>query len=333
MEDSNPQTIEPDQPLEKPAATTWKKVKRVLPWLITVVIFSYIFVYQVELGHVFEAALLVKLRIFLPTLIVVFLVGFAVDTLSLYLTINWMAAECGYLEVCVARGASHILGVINYSLGQGGMGFWLAKKKKVSAGIASGPIVFMMFMAGTMLLLLAAVGLTFLPGASWSEFFSGGKHAGIMRYVGVALSINILFIIAWVVKPKHRLLSFLFRGPLVAFKELRLKHFVIIFILYIITFATASLGYWIGLTALDVHIPLFRLITYLPIIWMIGALPITVMQLGTTQLAWIAFFGAIAPVESILAFSMLWSFTFVLLRSTIGIFCLPIAIKDYKKNK
>ena len=51
-------------------------------------------------------------------------------------------------------------------------------------------------------------------------------------------------------------------------------------------------------------------------------------RLGTTQAAWILLFGAFAPAERLLAFSLATALTFALTRALIGVMLLPLAYRD-----
>ena len=45
--------------------------------------------------------------------------------------------------------------------------------------------------------------------------------------------------------------------------------------------------HYLAAPAFGIHIPFVQMVAFLPVIFMIGALPITVAHLGTTQAAWI----------------------------------------------
>jgi len=70
------------------------------------------------------------------------------------------------------------------------------------------------------------------------------------------------------------------------------------------------------------------MLAFLPVIFMLAALPITVAHLGTTQAAWIFFFGRYAPEPRLLAFSLAAHLTFVVTRSVLGLGFLPAAYTD-----
>src|SRR5581483_6317268 len=68
--------------------------------------------------------------------------------------------------------------------------------------------------------------------------------------------------------------------------------------------------------------------TFLPVIFMAAAIPVTVAHLGTTQAAWLYFFGAYAPAPRLLAFSLAAHLTFTATRALLGLAWLPAAYGD-----
>ena len=83
-----------------------------------------------------------------------------------------------------------------------------------------------------------------------------------------------------------------------------------------------------ALTLFGMDIPLLRLLTFLPLVFMIGALPVTVAHLGTSQAAWIFFFKDYAPEADLLAYSLVSHLTFMLANGTIGLLFMPKAYAD-----
>src|SRR5262249_26212030 len=81
--------------------------------------------------------------------------------------------------------------------------------------------------------------------------------------------------------------------------------------------------------AFGIHIPFGQLLAFLPVIFMVAALPVTVAHLGTTQAAWIFFFGQYAPAPRLLAFSLAAPLVFTLTRALLGAAWLPAAYLDF----
>ena len=88
-----------------------------------------------------------------------------------------------------------------------------------------------------------------------------------------------------------------------------------------------ALGYF------GIEIPIQRLLAFLPVVFLVGALPVTVAHLGTSQAAWIYFFSTDATEAGLLAYSLASHLTFMLANGTIGVIFLPKAYADLFSRK
>ncbi len=90
----------------------------------------------------------------------------------------------------------------------------------------------------------------------------------------------------------------------------------------------AATGHQIALEAFSVSIPWTGLLATLPIIFLAGALPITVARIGTAQAAWLYFHGEAAAASAggeagLLGYSLAAHLTFLLLNAAITAPALP----------
>jgi hypothetical protein len=83
--------------------------------------------------------------------------------------------------------------------------------------------------------------------------------------------------------------------------------------------------HYVAARAFGLEIPFAPLLAFLPVIFMLAALPISVAHLGTTQAAWLFFFGAYADPARLLGFSLAAHLTFVMVRALVGVVFLPRA--------
>ena len=93
-------------------------------------------------------------------------------------------------------------------------------------------------------------------------------------------------------------------------------------------FVVSLCAHYYGAHAFGIHIPFGQMLTFLPVIFMVAALPVTVAHLGTTQAAWIFFFGAYAAAPRLLAFSLVAHLTFSFTRALLGLLWLPVAYSE-----
>ncbi|UCD85720.1 MAG: flippase-like domain-containing protein [Deltaproteobacteria bacterium] len=331
----------PDEPItednrvEKPEAVKKSgKVSRllrgILPWVITALIFVFIF-RRVPFSEIIAAFGLVKIYLFIPLILIFFPITFISDALSHHLAFTWLAKRTRFFEVLRARGASFILGMLNFFIGIGGIGYWFSRTKKVPAGEATSAIVFVMFMNLLSIIALSSVGVVLMPEVHLSHFFTLGSEGHLVRIVFITLMVLFFQIFIWVRKPEAPLARWLlFRGPFKVFDRVRFHHFAIVFGLKSFSFSSVLFGIWLGLKTFGVDLSLISIITYVPLVLLIGSIPITVFQLGTTQAAWLFFFRDLAPPATLVAFSVLWSFGFLVMRMVVGLACLPRALKDFR---
>ena len=83
-----------------------------------------------------------------------------------------------------------------------------------------------------------------------------------------------------------------------------------------------------ALRLFGIEIPFLPLLAFLPVVFLVGALPVTVAHLGTSQAAWIFFFSRYAPEADLLAYSLVSHLTFMLTNASFGVLFLPMAYRD-----
>jgi uncharacterized membrane protein YbhN (UPF0104 family) len=93
-------------------------------------------------------------------------------------------------------------------------------------------------------------------------------------------------------------------------------------------FAVSLCLHYFAAPAFGLDIPFAQLVAFLPVIFMIAALPITVAHLGTTQAAWVYFFSGFGAPEQLLAFSLAAHATFTATRALLGVAFMPKAYAD-----
>jgi hypothetical protein len=93
-------------------------------------------------------------------------------------------------------------------------------------------------------------------------------------------------------------------------------------------FLVSLVAHYYGARAFGLHIPFAQMLTFLPVIFMAAAIPVTVAHLGTTQAAWLYFFAAYAAAPRLLAFSLAAHLTFTATRALLGLLWLPAAYGD-----
>jgi hypothetical protein len=305
--------VEPAQTSKRTGA--WR---RTWPWLVGLAILALIatrvpvdaFRDGVRHGpHLTLAA--VNLALYLAVL--------CTDSVSTWIGLVVLKMRRPFSSVLLVRGATYALFLVNYALGQGGFGYYLHRSGEPALRAAGATL----FLIGTNLgmLLVVTIGAWALyrehtdnPAMWWT--LVGGCGAFGLYLVVVAISPNIL--------TRRGLLAPLFeagvRGHLVAMLG-RLPHM-----------AVMILGHWAAMRAWGIPVPLWTGLTIMPAIVIASVLPISPAGLGTTQAAFVLFFGSYAVgateaerTASVLAFAIVHFAYGVLASLAIGLACLPLA--------
>jgi hypothetical protein len=203
-----------------------------------------------------------------------------------------------------------VVGFFNTNLGRGAMAAYLSRQLHAPFLELGSTVIFLVLTEYTQLVLWSMLGLL-------------GLRAEVSRsLLAVAASVAAFWLVVrWLLAPRDWSISRTFRlaTPVryVQIVLLRAPMFLV------------SLGlHYYAAQAFGVHIPFLQMLTFLPVIFMLAALPVTIAHLGTTQAAWIFFFSAYAPAPRLLAFSLAAHLVFSFTRAMLGVAWLPAAYAD-----
>jgi hypothetical protein len=256
-----------------------KKLGRLLPWVVTVGILAYLSrtISLSETVSKFKMAAPWTL----PVLAVLVLGVYLADSFAIWRTFGWFVARLSFREVLVVRGATYVLALVNYVVGQGAIVYFVKRSRGVPVVRSSSTVLLIMGIHILILLLLTTLGLFLAPDLPASlRNLVLGAHVALLAYA-VLLVIRPRFLIT------RPILDVCFSAGLSGHLRaiaVRLPHTVS---LVLFTFAS--------LRAFDVRVPIEQAVLYLPIVYFIAVLPISAMGLGTTQAAMIHFFATYAP--------------------------------------
>lgn len=292
----------------------------ILPPLITAGILFLIF-RKVPFDAFLQALSQADFARFFAALLPFSFLYFALDTVVLWYVVRWFHGKLALSDLLPVRAVDYLLSILNHRVSQGAMIVYLARK--LSSGLLdlTSTILYLDFLQKTHLILWASVGTLFVAEALprslllapvvviglWFLFL-GYVHGGF-AFLGRVIE-----------APDWRLLrTFRLAGPEHYMGVLLLKAPLLLIAVFAHSYATRAFGF---------EIPFFRLLATLPIIFIVGALPINVARLGTTPLAWIFFHGDIVPAPQLLAYSLAAHLTFMLANAAIGIGFLPRAYRE-----
>lgn len=305
--------VETEQPQRRRGAV----VRRWLPWLVAIAILAVIAA-RIPFAA-FRGAIAHGPHVVLATVdLAVTAAVLGTDSLATWIGLIALRLRRPLGHVLAVRGATNVLMLLNYALGQGAFGYYL-HRTGVRPLRAVGATLFLMGTNLATLLLVTAVAWAIHPvdaGATlwWTLVIGCG---GFVGYLGV---------IAWAPRflAGREALAPLFdagiRGHLVAVAG-RIPHAVAI-----------VLGIWVAMRAWDIPVPFVTGVAMMPVVVIASVLPIAPAGLGTTQAAFVYFYAAYAPgataderAASVLAFSIV-HFVYAWLASIlIGLVCAPFA--------
>ena len=277
--------------------TGWRRwVKRLAPWGITAAIVGGL-LYKYPLGKIADE---VGRGNWPP--MTLYAIGLAILTLVLVsladqIVISRALSAMKYTRVLAGKGGSSLLALLGYSLGQGAYGVWMVRKTDCEVRTGFGTVLYIMGSDLTALCVVATLTIHFggaeLPGRGADVL---GIVAPAIGAVQLLLCLGGPLSLRRMKNPPRFLKPWANIAPLAYLANLAIR---------ITLITTAVVGTWAAANAFGLGIPLHAMLTYLPVIMLIGALPINVGGFGAVQAAWLVF-EPWSSGEKILAFQFLW---------------------------
>jgi hypothetical protein len=295
------------------------RLRRFLPWCIGIAIIVVIAT-QVPFAK-FKASLSSgpHLRMAATEIGIATIVLFT-DTFATWLALIALGVQWGVKRVLAIRGATYLLVLLNYAVGQGGFGYYLYRSG-MSALRALGSTLFIL---GTNLatLLTMTFAIWLVAGAR------GDVHEGMWWTLMIVMGAFALYLAIIATRigllARREMLNPLFdaglRGHAIAITA-RLPHI-----------AMVVLGYWIPMRVWGIPVPFETALVFAPAVALAAVLPISPAGLGTTQAALVYFFAAFAPgatsderQANLLAFGVVHFVYSVIGTTIVGLACMFFA--------
>ena len=308
--------------------------KRLLPVLVTIVIFYFIF-RKVPFARFLDALFQADYPRFLALMVPNSVFYFCWDTLVLAYLMRWFHGPMPYRELLPVRAATYVVSLMNTHLARGAMAYYLTRKLRMPFFELASTVIFNWLVDLTHLAVWATCGMAVFAAFLPEEFF--WVPVGFVAFWFAFLLYVRGNVAPWrlLLEPMGRIVP-RWRGRfrvrewsiLRTFREAPLKRYGQFILLRAPMFLVALVFHYFAVQAFGIEIPFGRMLALLPIIFMLASLPITVAHLGTTQAAWIFFFQAYAPAPRLLAYSLASHLAFVLGRALVGLVFLPHAYRD-----
>lgn len=256
-----------------------KKLGPVVAWAVAAAILVYLF-RGIHLGQIADAVRRAAWWA-IPANAIIVVAVYLADSFAIKKTFGWFVAPLTYVEVLVVRGATYLLALVNYSVGQGAIVYFVNRSRGVPVLRGTAAVLLVMGINILVLLVLASVGLVVAP-----DVPGGLKLIVAVAYAGLAVYVAVVSIKPrWLAKrPLFDVLLSAGVGGHLRALLVRLPHI-----------ATLLLLSWFSMAAFGVVIPVGKAILCLPIVYFVTVLPISPQGLGTSEFMLIYFFAAYAP--------------------------------------
>jgi Lysylphosphatidylglycerol synthase TM region len=290
-----------------------KKLGPILAWAVTVAILGYLF-RTISFAQVWQSMHEAHWWA-IPASAVIVLAVYLADSFAIMKTFGWFVAPLSYREVLVVRGATYLLALVNYTIGQGAIIYFVNRSRGVPILRGTAAVLLVMGINMLMLLVLASVG--FLVAADVPPVL---RMVILAAYAG--LSIYILLV---AIRPRWLASRPIFDVLLSAGVRGHLKSLAVR-VPHIFTLLALS---WISMAAFGVVVPVSKALLCLPIVYFVAVLPISVQGLGTSQALMIHFFSEYAPGATaearwaaVLAAGLLAQAVALVIQLSIGLGCM-----------
>ena len=256
-----------------------KKLGPLLGWAVTIAILFYLFrtIHFAKVGEAIRSAAWWTI----PANAALILAVYLADSFAIKRTFGWFVAPLSFREVLVVRGATYLLALVNYTVGQGAIVYFVKRSRGVPILRGTAAVLLIMGVNVLMLLVLASVGL--LVATDVPPIL---RLVVLIAYAGLAVYIVLVALKPrWLVsRPIFDVLLSAGVGGHLRAMAVRLPH--------ILSLMALS---WVSLAAFGVVVPVAKAVLCLPIVYFVAVLPISFQGLGTSQAMLIHFFSIYAP--------------------------------------
>ncbi|HEV8253658.1 MAG TPA: hypothetical protein VGQ78_02795 [Vicinamibacteria bacterium] len=298
-----------------------RRLHRWLSWLATAVVFVFIF-RRVPVARLLTALEQADLARFFGLMVPNTVFYFCWDTLVLTVAVRWFHARVAYRDLLPVRAASYVVAAFNTNLGRGALAAYLSRRLAAPFLELGSTVLFLLLTEYLHLVAWATVGIVAFASEETRE----------LLWVPPVVAVAWLLLVSYMRAPApERGGALLAPRRWAVFRSLRLapaRRYLQLVLLRSPMFLVSLCLHYLAAPAFGVVIPFGQMMIFLPVIFMLAALPISVAHLGTTQAAWLVFFGRYAPAPRLLAFSLAAHLAFVATRALLGLAFLPWAYDD-----
>ncbi len=314
------------------------RLRALLAWGGTAALLTYLGL-TTDFASAWSAFRNADLVLHVSTIVVSTFLTYLIDVATVRLLLRRLDIHVGFTEFLRVKGASYLLNIVNYNLALVLMAALVKKRTKGGWGASGSPFLLLNFLDlavfGTLVLTAVVAGQSPFEGTMTIVLgvIAAGAVAGPAVLCGIARLDHMPGFLGRIFG--HDLL--------VAFRRFTFASIPIVMAqrsLLILTYAVMQKAF---LHAFGVDIPVLQLLVFMPILSLIGFIPVSVSGLGSTQVVMREFFGpyvpatlavtAAAQASVIDAFSTASILGVMLLRVLIGLACLPWVSRELSEAR
>jgi len=315
-------------PAEASAPRKPKLWQQILPWVITLACFAYLYgrmsgpaaAQQLSvpayLGRTFADVRWGQWLMLMAPYSILF---FLVDSAVVWRVINWFNTRVAYRDILPVRGSSYILSILNEQVGKGAMGLYLYRRHGVPAWELGSSMLFIMMCELLYLSMWATIGWT-IAGDQLPEVF-----AAIPYVFGVVV---VAFAVIHTVMTREGTTgesSFRDRPVFRAFREARWWYYPTIVALRSPAILAAVVVYTLVLRIFGIEVGFTTMLGYLPVIFFGAATPGPMRSVAITL--WVVLFPDQDPGK-MGAFGLVQHNFFIFFNAAIGLLFLRRANRE-----
>jgi uncharacterized membrane protein YbhN (UPF0104 family) len=318
-------------------------LKHIVPWLVAAGIFAYLF-HLYPPSQVWKALKYVNIPAFAAFSLAYFFFIFLVDSWVMTKVITKFSHKVRFKDIFAARGVTYLIMVINYPASQAAFAYYLKRRYNIPIFQALGIFFFIIVIDLLWIITLA------LAGSLFQDYDIAGVDLGhLVRMVALIAYVALFLWLAFWRRWPERLIGRHIRVPPLEwlrkkkvfhiFDRATVKDYVVTAIQRTPIHFTIIISMYVVLRTFDAYIPFTKILGNIPIVFLIGTLPITPGGLGTTNALMVELLnkyltgpifqnGKVTPQEILFTASLLWMFANYLLKVVVGVFFLRKVSKD-----
>jgi hypothetical protein len=249
--------------------------------------------------------------VLVPSVLVWGATTLALEALSIYRVLVAPPASFTIGTAARIKCASYLLGIIHLTLGGAGLAVLLRQRTGITLGESAG-VVLLLMLIDLVITLCAGV-----IGASFSEAAAAALPVGALALIAAGLVFGVALLrIPGSLGPIERIRALPVFVALRMITLPRLVQLVVLRTVFVSCFIAVGAAAFV---AFGIEASASRIIVGMAILAVVGALPIAVSGLGTGQIAAVFLFRDLAPAETILAMSLVLTFSLTSLRLLMGL--------------